>query len=72
MRLFPLLLLLAPLSGCLKTYTVHKTGDYVEAENAHYVIVRTKKNGKMHVYDCIAFPDGQTYSPTCTRVDVDN
>lgn len=72
MRLFALSLALLATTGCMKSYTVHKTGDYVDAENAHYVIVRTKPNGKMHVYDCIAFPDGQDYDPTCTRVEVEN
>jgi hypothetical protein len=68
-RLILLVLIPIALSGCMRTYTVFKSGDYIEANQAHYVIVQAKPNGNMKVYDCRSAP-ADTWDPACKRVDL--
>ena len=52
------------MSGCMRTYTINM-GEQ-PPEDAHYVVVQTRKNGKMKVYDCLSYPDDE-WKPMCVR-----
>jgi hypothetical protein len=53
-------------SGCTRAYTV--TMGAQPSSSAHYVVVKTRWNGKMKVFDCQSQPDGSTWDPTCKQV----
>jgi hypothetical protein len=69
-RLAAVAVLLATTLGCVRTYSVTPTGAYVEAIQAHYVIVQGGPSGKFKVFDCRASPDGEKYQPVCVQVDL--
>ena len=53
-------------SGCMRAYTV-SMGEQ-PSEDAHYVVVKTKWNGKMRLFDCLSRPDGSEWKPVCKQV----
>ena len=59
-----LLLASTGFTGCIHSYSV-TMGDQ-PAEEAHYVVVQTRQNGRVIVYDCLSYPD-QEWEPTCVR-----
>jgi len=69
MRTALLVMIMLSTGGCMRTYTVFKSGDYIEANQAHYVIVQAKPNGSMKVYDCRSAPE-ETWDPACKRVEL--
>lgn len=63
----PLLLALPLLlGGCGRAYTV--TMGPQPSVDAHYVVVKTRWNGKMRVFDCMSRPEGEEWTPTCKQV----
>ncbi len=66
MRTLPLLALSLLFSGCMRAYTVDMGSQPSAA--AHYVVVKTKWNGKMKVFDCMSRPDGTEWKPACKQV----
>ena len=58
--------------GCsVKSYEVVMGAHEVTPEEAHYVIVQSRSTGaSMRIYDCLSFPDGRTWDPTCRRVEL--
>lgn len=52
--------------GCSRAYTVNM--GHQPISQSHYVVVKTKWNGKMKVFDCQSTPQGDTWEPTCRQV----
>ena len=65
-RILTLALAALSLSGCMRAYTI--TMGPQPSADAHYVVVKTKWNGKMKVFDCMSQPDGNAWEPTCRQV----
>ena len=53
-------------AGCSRAYSV--TMGPQPSASAHYVVVKTKWNGKMLVFDCMSQPEGNDWKPTCRKV----
>lgn len=53
-------------TGCTRAYSV--TMGAQPSLDAHYVVVKTKWNGKMLVFDCLSQPEGKDWKPTCRKV----
>ena len=65
-RLLTTSLLLTITTGCSRAYTVNMSP--LPASQSHYVVVQTKWNGKMKMYDCQSTPKGEEWEPTCRQV----
>ena len=68
-RLLTASMLLSLTTGCTRAYTVNMST--LPASESHYVVVQTKWNGKMKMYDCQSTPKGTEWEPTCRQVKVE-